>query len=29
MGYKYFTPNHEFPWGVMNKNIEELLIRMK
>jgi hypothetical protein len=29
VGYKYFTPNHEFPWGTMNKNIEELLIRMK
>jgi len=23
-GYKYHTPNHEFKWGEMNKNLNEL-----
>lgn len=24
-GYRYLTPNHEFKWGAMNKNIKALL----
>ncbi len=23
-GYKYLTPNHEFKWGVLNKNFDQL-----
>jgi hypothetical protein len=23
-GYKYLTPNHEFKWGALNKNFEEM-----
>ncbi len=23
-GYKYLTPNHEFKWGALNKNFEQL-----
>jgi len=23
-GYSYNTPNHEFPWGILNKNFTEL-----
>jgi hypothetical protein len=25
-GYSYNTPNHEFPWGILNKNFTELFL---
>ncbi len=24
-GYRYLTPNHEFKWGALNKNIDQML----
>ncbi len=27
-GYKYLTPNHEFKWGALNKNFEQLFERI-
>src|SRR5690606_20919970 len=24
-GYRYLTPNHEFPWGILNKNLSLII----